>query len=214
MPPTLGHLAVRTITNGVVNRTVQGWIADGHSRSTMKNTIAVLVRVMEQAVRGSVIKVNPARVTGWRKLYKQAEDELLDPRALASPAGRPSSRSPTPSWPPHGHYQGWGEVVLFAACTAARIGEVAGYRIGDIDSTQWTWAVRRQTAPAPGGLTDRHQGQTRPPRTHRRGDPPSRRPAHPRRRQAAIPTPVSSPAPEEAASPPPSCATPPAGTRS
>ncbi|MFJ4914936.1 hypothetical protein [Streptomyces sp. NPDC088726] len=36
----------------------------------------------------------------------------------------------------HGHYQGWGEVVLFAACTAARIGEVAGCRVGDIDTTQ------------------------------------------------------------------------------
>ncbi|MFB7742247.1 hypothetical protein [Streptomyces sp. NPDC056132] len=51
----------------------------------MKNTIAVLVRVMEQAVRDGIIKVNPARVTGWQKLYKQAEDELLDPRALALP---------------------------------------------------------------------------------------------------------------------------------
>ncbi|MBK3525386.1 site-specific integrase, partial [Streptomyces sp. MBT70] len=44
--PALGHLAVRLITNGVVDRTVQNWIADEHSRSTVKNTIAVLVRVM------------------------------------------------------------------------------------------------------------------------------------------------------------------------
>lgn len=49
--PALGHLSVRMITNGVVDRTVQNWIADEHSRSTVKNTIAVLVRVMEQAVR-------------------------------------------------------------------------------------------------------------------------------------------------------------------
>ncbi|MFF9512320.1 tyrosine-type recombinase/integrase [Streptomyces sp. NPDC014724] len=83
--PALGHLAVRMITNGVVDRTVQNWIADEHSRSTVKNTIAVLVRVMEQAVRDRIIKVNPARVTGWQKLYKQAEDELHDPRALALP---------------------------------------------------------------------------------------------------------------------------------
>ncbi|WP_432023374.1 Helicase associated domain protein [Streptomyces parvus] len=83
--PALGHLAVRMITNGAVDRTVQNWIADDLSRSTVKNTIAVLVRVMEQAVRDGIIKVNPARVTGWQKLYKQAEDELLDPRALALP---------------------------------------------------------------------------------------------------------------------------------
>ncbi|MER7220237.1 hypothetical protein [Streptomyces eurythermus] len=83
--PALGHLAVRLITNGVVDRTVQNWIADEHSRSTVKNTIAVLVRVMEQAVRDGIISVNPARVTGWQKLYKQAEDELRNPRALALP---------------------------------------------------------------------------------------------------------------------------------
>lgn len=34
--------------------------------------IGVLVRVIEQAVRDGIIKVNPARVTGWQKLYKQA----------------------------------------------------------------------------------------------------------------------------------------------
>ncbi|MEV7504819.1 hypothetical protein [Streptomyces sp. NPDC093018] len=61
------------------------WIADEHSRSTVKNTIAVLVRVMEQALRDGIIKVNPARVSGRQKLYKQAEDELHDPRALALP---------------------------------------------------------------------------------------------------------------------------------
>ncbi|MFE3148425.1 MULTISPECIES: hypothetical protein [unclassified Streptomyces] len=57
--PTLGHLQVRMITNSAVDRTVQNWIADEHSRSTVKNTIAVLVRVMEQAVRDGIIKVTP-----------------------------------------------------------------------------------------------------------------------------------------------------------
>ncbi|MDF3148874.1 site-specific integrase [Streptomyces sp. T21Q-yed] len=44
---------------------------------------------------------------------------------------------------------------VFAACTAARSGEVSGCRVGDIDTTQWIWTVRRQTTPAPGGLTDK-----------------------------------------------------------
>ncbi|MGC5244192.1 tyrosine-type recombinase/integrase [Streptomyces albogriseolus] len=154
--PALGHLAVRMITNGVVDRTVQNWIVDEHSRSTVKNTIAVLVRVMEQAVRDGIIKVNPARVSGWQKLYKQAEDELRDPRALA-----------LPDWDTlvqlaealvaasSNQYRGWSDVVLFAASTAARIGEVSGCRIGDIDTSQWIWTVQRQTTPAPGGLTDK-----------------------------------------------------------
>jgi integrase len=154
--PALGHLAVRMITNGVVDRTVQNWIADEHSRSTVKNTIAVLVRVMEQAVRDGIIKVNPARVTGWQKLYKQAEDELLDPRALALPDWETLvALADALVAASHDQYRGWGDVVVFAACTAARIGEVSGCRVGDIDTNQWIWTVRRQTTPAPGGLTDK-----------------------------------------------------------
>ncbi|MEU1117653.1 MULTISPECIES: hypothetical protein [unclassified Streptomyces] len=79
---------------------MQNWIADDHSRSTVKNTIAVLVRVIEEAVRDGIIKVNPARVTGWQKLYKQAEDELLDPLLWPCPTGRLSSSWPTHWWPP------------------------------------------------------------------------------------------------------------------
>ncbi|MEU3447551.1 site-specific integrase [Streptomyces thermolilacinus] len=154
--PALGHLPVRMITNGAVDRTVQNWIADEHSRSTVKNTLAVLVRVMEQAVRDGIIKVNPARVTGWQKLYKQAEDELLDPRALALPDWETLVElADALVAASYGQYRGWGDVVLFAACTAARIGEVSGCRVGDIDTTNWIWTVRRQTTPAPGGLVDK-----------------------------------------------------------
>ena len=73
------------ITNGAVDRAVHGWIADECSRSTVKNSLAVLVRVMEQALRDGIIDRNPARVTGWQREYKLAEDELDDPRALALP---------------------------------------------------------------------------------------------------------------------------------
>lgn len=154
--PALGHLSVRMITNGVVDRTVQNRTADEHSRSTVKNTIAVLVRVMEQAVRGGIIKVDPARVTGRQKLHEQAEDELLDPRALALP-DRETLVAPADALvaASHGQYRCWGDVVVLAACTAARIGEVSGCRLGDIDTAEWIWTVRRQTTPAPGGLTDK-----------------------------------------------------------
>ncbi|MFI6365207.1 tyrosine-type recombinase/integrase [Nocardia sp. NPDC050630] len=46
-------------------------------------------------------------------------------------------------------------MVIFAACTASRIGEVSGCRVGDIDTDTWTWEVRRQTTPSPGGLEDK-----------------------------------------------------------
>jgi len=53
------------------------------------------------------------------------------------------------------HFDGWGDVVIFAACTAARIGEVSGIRCADIDRDAWTWTVRRQTTPSPGGFIDK-----------------------------------------------------------
>ncbi|WP_189788826.1 tyrosine-type recombinase/integrase, partial [Streptomyces capitiformicae] len=121
-----------------------------------KNTIAVLVRAMEQAVRDGIIKVNPARVTGRQKLYKQAEDELLDPRTLPLPDWETLlALADAPVAASHDHYRGWGDAVPFAACTAARIGEVSGCRVGDIDTSQWICTVRRQTTFTPGGLTDK-----------------------------------------------------------
>lgn len=71
------------VTNGAVDRAVHAWIADGASRSTVKNSLAVLVRVMEQVYRDGIIDRSPARVTGWQRQYQLAEDELDDPRSLA-----------------------------------------------------------------------------------------------------------------------------------
>ncbi|NKQ53558.1 phage integrase family protein [Amycolatopsis sp. K13G38] len=154
--PALGHVPVRMITYGAVDRAVEGWIADGCSRSVVKNSLAVLVRVMEQAVRDGIIDRNPARITGWQRQYQQVQDELDDPRALALPdwnalvklADALVARSA-------GQERIWREVVMFAACTGARIGEVSGCRVGDVDTKEWTWTVRRQTTPAPGGLIDK-----------------------------------------------------------
>lgn len=154
--PTLGHIPIRMISNGAVDRAVHGWIADGYGRSTIKNSIAVLVRVMEQAVRDGIRDRNPASVTGWQHEFKRAEDELDDPRSLAldnwetlvALAAALVARSAN-------EFPGWGDVVMFAACTAARIGEVSGVRAEDIDRETWMWTVRRQTTPSPGGLIDK-----------------------------------------------------------
>jgi len=102
----------------------------------VKNSLAILVRVMEQAVRDGIIYRNPARLSGWQRDFQRAGDELDDPRSLALPdwsalttlADAAVARS-------DGQYDGWGEVIIFAACTAARIGEVSGVRVTDIDRT-------------------------------------------------------------------------------
>nr|WP_243761518.1 site-specific integrase [Streptomyces sp. YIM 98790] len=160
--PSLGHLPVTAVSNGAVDRALYGWIADGCSRSTVKNSLAVLVRVMEQARRDGLITHNPARVSGWQAEYNKAEDELDNPRALALPDWKAlTGLAQALVAASHGHYAGWGEVVIFAACTAARIGEVSGVRVGDIDTVNWIWTVRRQTTPSPGGLADkRTKGKT------------------------------------------------------
>lgn len=154
--PTLGHLSVRMVTNGAVDRAVQQWIVDECSRSTVKNSLAVLVRVLEQAVRDGIVDRNPARVTGWQYAFRQAEDELGNPRALALPnwealSGLADALVARSS----GRFRGWGDVTIFSACTAARIGEVSGVRVADIDTGRWLWTVRRQTTPSPGGLVDK-----------------------------------------------------------
>jgi integrase len=154
--PTLGHIPVHMITNGVVDRAVYGWIADECSRSTVKNSLAVLVRVMEQAVRDGILDLNPARVVGWQQDYKRAEDELDDPRSLALPDWDALERLTAALVARSADtYGGWGEVVQYAACTAARIGEVSGVRVQDIDREGWTWELCRQTTPGPGGLIDK-----------------------------------------------------------
>ena len=155
--PAMGHLQVNAITHGVTDRVLAHWIAEEVGRSTVKNTLAPLVRIMEQAVRDGIITYNPCRMKDWQRLYKQAEDELDDPRSLALPdwdsvetlADALVERS-------HDTFAGWGDVVRFAACTAARIGEVSGVRVKDINLTDWTWDLCRQTTPSPGGLADKN----------------------------------------------------------
>ncbi|GGV37176.1 integrase [Kitasatospora herbaricolor] len=154
--PALGHLGVATITNGLADRAVYGWIADECSRSTVKSSLAVMVRVMEQAVRDGLMDVNPARVVGWQQEYKRAEDELDNPRSLALRNWAALDQLATALVERSAdQYPGWGDVVRFAACTATRIGEVSGVRAKDINRTTWMWDLCRQTTPGPGGLLDK-----------------------------------------------------------
>ena len=153
--PVLGHLPLTMVSNGIVDRAIKAWISHGASRSTVKSSLAVLVLVMEQAVRDEIIERNPSRVFGWQRQYELFEDEVDDPRALALADFHAlqtlSAALVAKSNPP---YQGWGDAVIFAACTAARIGEVSGCLVRDINTKDWLWTVRRQTTPSPGELAE------------------------------------------------------------
>ncbi len=103
--PTLGHLPLTMVTNGAVDCAVHAWVADDCTRSTVKNSLAALVRVMEQAVRDGIVDRNPARVIGWQREFRRAEEELDDPRALALPnwqalCERASDGELVPQWSP------------------------------------------------------------------------------------------------------------------
>jgi integrase len=161
--PTLGHVAVRIMTNGMADRAVHAWIADEVGQSSVKNALAVLVRIGQQAVRDGLIDSNPCRVSGWHREYRRAAVEDDDPRSLALPnyaaleelANALVAASADDRRSDRSGYAGWGDVVKFAACTASRIGEVSGVRVMDIDTEHWLWHLVRQTTTGPGGLTDK-----------------------------------------------------------
>ncbi|MEU7141716.1 tyrosine-type recombinase/integrase [Nocardia sp. NPDC046473] len=154
--PALGHLPVTMISAGVADRAVMNWISDGVSKSGVKNSLAALARVLDQAVRDEVIERNRVEVSGWQRQYERYEDELDDPRSLALPDWATLTKLGDALVAASAdQYRGWGDVVIFAACTAVRIGEVSGCLVGDIDTDQWIWQLRRQTSPGPGGLKDK-----------------------------------------------------------
>lgn len=154
--PSIGHVPVRKVTRRVVNRALHCWIADECGLSTVKNSLAVLVRVLEQAVRDGALDANPARVAGWQQEYQHAQRERTTPRALALPDVRALDRlAASLVQRSSDGYQGWGDAVRFAAWTGTRFSEVSGLRAQDIDVSTWTWHVQRFTVSEPDGLGDR-----------------------------------------------------------
>ncbi|MFE3445995.1 tyrosine recombinase XerC [Nocardia sp. NPDC059180] len=144
------------ITAGIADRAVGAWIADGAGRSTIKNTLAALGPLLDQAVQDEIIDRNRGEVSGWQSRLAKYEDELDDPRALALPdRATLQSFSEALVTASADNYRGWGDVVILAACTATRIGEVSGCLVSDIDTDSWLWTLRRQTTPGPGGLKDK-----------------------------------------------------------
>lgn len=149
--PALGHLPLSQITAGMIDRTIDQWETQ-HSASTIKNTIAPLVRVLDEAVRDDLLPSNPARNRSRRSLGKSAlnlKEGDLSPRvhalkdlatltALADRCGEV--------------HQSYSDFVLLGALLAARGSEISGLQVGDIDWDQRIVTIRRQTYPGAGGL--------------------------------------------------------------
>ena len=151
--PTLGHLPVSMVTAGVIDRAIDGWESE-FGASTVKNTVAALVLVLDQAMRDGLIPRNPAKDRARRQHVGRRATSHADetnPRDLALPDVATLDRL-TAAVVEQGKHQCWGDVVTLLATTAMRISEVSGLLVGDIDLDAGLIRVERQTYPGRGGL--------------------------------------------------------------
>ncbi|WP_447588217.1 hypothetical protein [Microbacterium lacticum] len=129
MLPALGHIRVAKITAGMIDRTIDAWEAE-HSASTIKNSIAPLVRVLDEAVRDDIISINPAKHRARRNLGKHVTHTTGALRQYALPDLSTLQKLATACGKVH---QSYSDHVMLAALLAARGSEVAGLRAGDVD---------------------------------------------------------------------------------
>jgi len=160
--PTLGHLPITMISAGLVDRAIDSWEQD-YGRSTVKNTVAALVLVLDEAVREGILARNPAKDRARRRTVGRdfGNSEPGSPRDLALPDVATLDRL-VEAVVDAGDNQCWGDMVTILATTAMRISEVAGLRVGDVDLGRGLLHVFRQTYPGRGGLvTKQTKGRRR-----------------------------------------------------
>ena len=147
----LGHLPLALITAGLVDRAIDRWETE-YGRSTVKNTVAVLVLVLDEAVRDGII-VRPAKDRARRRTIGRTapNSEPGSPRDLALPDVETLQLLVDQVVEAGGH-KFWGDVVMILATTALRISEVSGLLVGDVDLGRGLLHVSRQTYPGRGGL--------------------------------------------------------------
>lgn len=143
--PALGHLRVREITTGLIDRVIDSWEMT-HSRSTLKNTIAALTRVLNEAVRDDLITRNPVRDRANRRYRPETEIHHL----TSIPAPDDVERIAMTCAAIH---QSYGDHVMLSAFLAARSSEVAGLIVGDVDWENKMVTIERQCFPGAGGLS-------------------------------------------------------------
>lgn len=111
--PLLGHVPVTMITAGLVDRAIDEWEKQ-YSRSTVKNSVAALVLVLDEAVRDGVIMRNPAKDRARRKTvgrsFGNSDTEPASPRDLALPDVATLDRLVVAVVEAGGH-QCWGDMV-------------------------------------------------------------------------------------------------------
>jgi integrase len=143
--PKLGHLRVREITTGLIDRTIDTW-ETRHSRSTLKNTIAALTRVLDEAVRDELIARNPVRDRADRRYRTNVE--LSRTKLIPGPGDVARIAEACA-----GIHPSYGDHIMLSAFLAARSSEVGGLLVGDVDSANKVVTIERQCFPGAGGLS-------------------------------------------------------------
>jgi integrase len=139
------------LTAGLIDRAIDRW-EEQYSASTVKNTVAALVLVLDEAVRDELLRRNPAKDRARRKTVgRTAPVEVVNPRDLALPDVATLHRL-TAAMVTAGGHQCWGDLVTVLATTALRISESAGLIASDVDLGRGLLHVNRQTYPGRGGL--------------------------------------------------------------
>lgn len=150
--PALGHLPVTQITAGIIDRTIDEW-EQRYGASTIKNSIAPLVRVLDEAVRDGLLTINPAKNRAKRSLNRNAfrtqSAEQASPRAHAIPDMKTLNKLAKACGKVD---QSYSDFVMLAALLAARSSEVSGLQVGDIRFEKNLVVIARQIFPGKGGL--------------------------------------------------------------
>lgn len=137
--PALGHLRIPDITTGIVDRSIDRWEIE-HSRSTLKNTIAALTRVLDEAVRHEIITRNRVRDRAHRRYRTQEATQTLTPIPSLTDIERIAAACTA-------LLQSYADHVVISALLAARCSEIAGFLVGDVDWTSRIVTVERQCFP-------------------------------------------------------------------
>jgi integrase len=150
--PALGHLPVSQITAGMIDRTIDEW-ETRYGASTIKNTIAPMVRVLDEAVRDGLLTINPAKTRAKRSLtrnaFREQPAEGAPPRLHAIPDLATLNMVAAACARVH---QSYSDFVMLAALLAARSSEVSGLQVGDVRFENNLIVIRRQIFPGKGGL--------------------------------------------------------------
>lgn len=148
--PQFGREAIASVDTPTMRAYLTGELAAGRAKGTVKKFRAVLSGVLATAVEGGAIRANPAlgiHLGGEPRVEKFffSPGQVMD---LAHAIGNPEPRG---GGPPR-TFPEYELLVLFAAYTGLRAGELAALRTRRLDLVRGKVDVAESLAEVPGGL--------------------------------------------------------------